>query len=257
VETHDVSADGQWLAYDSNLHGDADIYKLRLDGGSPVPLVTGPAMVNFPQWSPDGRELAYYGGDSTGLWVVSAEGGVPLRLSRGPDENPIWSPDGLSLVFRSPRGGRLEAWLVSRDWIGAPWHETRRLTERGCSFQAWAHDGSGVLCGAPHETALTLLSPSGATLRRWDLAASGLSELGPPTMSPDGNTLYLRAARGTQAGIWAWPMSGGDARMIVTFEDPSMTVLSYPGTINVTRNRLYLTVGEFESDIWVMDLVRR
>jgi len=51
-------------------------------------------------------------------------------------------------------------------------------------------------------------------------------------------------------------MVGGEPRLIVTFEDPSLVVQSYPGTINVTRDRLYLTVGEFESDIWVMDLVR-
>jgi Tol biopolymer transport system component len=259
VETHDVSPDGHWLAYDTNLHGDADIYKLRLNGGPPVPLVTGPTVSYSPRWSPDGREVAFYGGETNDIWVVSAEGGAPTRLTntQGIDELPIWSPDGLSLAYRSSRSGRLEAWIVTRDRISGPWHEPRRLTDLACSYQVWAHDGSGLLCGSPGETVLSLVSPSGTVLRRRDLAASGLREVGPPAMSPDGTTLYLRAARGGQAGIWAWPMSGGEPRMIVSFEDPSMTVLSYPGTINVTRDRLYLTVGEYESDVWVMDLMRR
>lgn len=71
-----------------------------------------------------------------------------------------------------------------------------------------------------------------------------------------GPTVYLGASRGNQSGIWAVPLSGREPRLIVTFEDPLLVLHSYPGTINVTGDRLYATVGEFESDIWVMDLVR-
>jgi Tol biopolymer transport system component/DNA-binding SARP family transcriptional activator len=259
VETHDVSPDGRWLAYDTDLHGDADIYKVRLDGGAPIPLVTGRTMVWYPRWSPDGTEIAYSGGDSTDIWVVSADGGQPTRLTDTPeiDETPIWSPDGLSLAFRSLQQGHLEAWSVSRDRVGGRWGKASRLTDLACAFQAWARDGSGLICGAQHQTALTLISRSGRVRWRRDLAASGLSLPGPPAISPDGATLYLRAARGTEAGIWAWPVSGGPARLVVSFDERSPTVLAYPGTINVTRDGLYLTVGEYESDIWVMDLVRR
>jgi TolB protein len=34
IETPSASADGRWLAYDSNLNGNSDIYKLPLSGGS-------------------------------------------------------------------------------------------------------------------------------------------------------------------------------------------------------------------------------
>ena len=232
----------------------------------PIPLVVGPAMTFTPRWSPDGHEIAFYGGngadiggDRADIWVVPAAGGTPTRLTTTSEagELPAWSPDGLSLVFRSPKADKLEAWVVSRDRVGGPWHPPRRLTDVRCEFQVWAHDGSGVICGSPSTTALTLVSASGAVLWRRDLGAVGLSQVGPAAISPDGTTLYLRGARGAQGGIWAWPISGGDARLVVSFEEPSPVVLSYPGTINVTRDRLYLTVSEFESDIWVMDLVRR
>jgi Tol biopolymer transport system component/DNA-binding SARP family transcriptional activator len=259
VETHDVSADGKWLAYDTDVRGAAEIYKVSLDGGAPIPVVSGSGGASFPRWSPDGRELAYYGGRGTDIWVVSAEGGNPTRLTDAPgiDENPQWSPDGLSLSYRTLRSGRLAAWIVNRERVEGPWREARKLTDLGCSFQAWAHDNLGVICGAPHQTEFALVSRAGTVLWRRDLAASGLSELGPPTLSPDGTTLYLRAARGSDAGIWAWPLAGGRPHLVMAFDDPAFMVQSYPGTINATRDRLYLTVGEFESDIWVMDLKRR
>ncbi|HEY6108021.1 MAG TPA: BTAD domain-containing putative transcriptional regulator [Gemmatimonadales bacterium] len=257
VETHDVSPDGRWLAYDTNLHGNADIYIVRLDGGAPVPLVTGPASDYSPRWSPDGREITYYGGDEGGgIWVVSAAGGTPTRLG-GPGELPIWAPDGLSIVFRTNRGGPFEAWIVTRDRIGGPWSTARQLTDFGCAYPVWAPDGSGVICGSlEHPTMLTLVARSGAVLWRRDLGALGLGRLRPVASSADGPTVYLGASRGNQSGIWAVPLSGREPRLIVTFEDPLLVVHSYPGTINVTRDRLYATVGEFESDIWVMDLVR-
>lgn len=264
VETHDVSPDSKWLAYDSNLNGDADIFKLRLGGGggggrAPVPVRTGPTVDFSPRWSPDMREIAYYGGEDGDIWVVAAEGGEPTRLTNmpGSEELPQWAPDGLSLVFRSAQTGRNEAWVVTRERIGGPWSAARQLTDFGCAYQVWARDGSGVICGRPDQTTMTLVSLSGAVLWRRDLAASGLSRLGPPALSPDGKTLYLRAARGSEAGIWALPLTGRAPRLVVTFEDPALLVQSYPGTINVTRDRLYVTVGEFESDVWVMDLVRR
>lgn len=256
VETHDVSPDGQWLVYDTDLHGDADIYLKRLDGGTPIPLVTGPTTAFFPRWSPDGHEIAFSGGVGNDVWVMPAAGGTPTRLTAAPvsGEIPIWSPDGLHLAFRSGHTGRPEAWVVSREAIGGPWGQPRQLTDSGCAFQVWATDGSGLICSMPGQTVLTLVALSGAVLWRRDLARTGLTGLGAPVFSDDGTTMYLRGKRGGHGGLWALPTSGGDPRLVVPFDDPSLTVMTYPGTINVSHGRLYLTVGEFESDIWVMDL---
>jgi Tol biopolymer transport system component/DNA-binding SARP family transcriptional activator len=259
VETHDVSTDGRWLVYDSNLQGDVGMYRMRLDGGTPAPVAAGPLTVGFPHLSPDGREIAFYAGASMDIWVVSAEGGTPTQLTNTPDveENPIWAPDGLSVVYRASQRGRGEAWIVTRDRIGAPWNAPRLLVREGCAFQVWAHDGRGLICGHPGRTTLTMVDRTGATVWQRDLAVWGLSKTGAPVLSPDGTTLYLGATSHGQIGIWALPLAGGTPRLAIPLDDPSLVVHSYPGTINVTRDRLYLTVGEYESDIWVMDLVRR
>ena len=47
------------------------------------------------------------------------------------------------------------------------------------------------------------------------------------------------------------PGHRGDATKVVAFDDPSVAVLN---TLTVGSETLYLTIAEYESDIWVMDL---
>ncbi len=257
VESHDVSRDGQWLVYDSNLRGTADIYKLRLDGGEPIPIVTSPGDDFFPRWSPDGREVVYSGGPFLDIFVVSAEGGTPSQLTREPgwDVFPVWSPDGLRIAFASDRTGRLEVWLLARERVGGPWREAVQLTDFGCFVTTWAPDGSGVLCRSAN--AAVLVAPAGRVLWRRDLAAAGFVQPGAVTFSEDGLSLYVIAARRGRNGIWTWPLAGGEPRLVVAFDDPRFVALTdIPGALNVRGDRQYLTVAQNESDIWVMDLKR-
>ena len=255
VETHEVSPDGQWLAYDSNLRGNADLYKLRLDGGEPIPLVSGPADEFEPRWSPDGREVAFYqAGASVDVFVVSAEGGTPAQLTNEPgfDGSPRWSPDGLRIAFHSDRTGKLEVWLLARDRVGGPWRGAVQLTNFGCGLPQWAPDGRGVLCLS--DTTLVLVSGTGAVLWRRDPAGAGFSGVSQMvTFSEDGLSLYLSATRGGRRGIWTWPLAGGEPRLLVSFDDPPLV---QAGFFSARGDRLYLTVAQNESDIWVMDLKR-
>jgi TolB protein len=93
----------------------SEIFVKRLDGsatrrltasGDPSDQARGPA------WSPDGLTIAYsrtccfIGADLGGLWRVSANGGVPSRITAESAFEPVWSPDGSAIVFaRSKSGG--------------------------------------------------------------------------------------------------------------------------------------------------------
>lgn len=253
VEGHDVSRDGEWLVYDSNIGagsgGSARISKLRLGTRTPI-LVS--RVGGGPQWSPDGQEIAYL---NSGIWVVSAEGTGATRLTAPPsgryDNLAFWSPDGRRLAFWSDRSGRIEVWTLTRALSGAAWSAPVQLTTFGCAFAAWAPDGSGILCRSePDERALVMVSLSGAVRWRRDMAAGG--RVGMPVYAPDGSTFYMEKTDGT--GIWAWPVAGGTPRLVVSYDDPSLRALTWPGALNVGRDRLYITVSQSESDVWVMDL---
>ncbi len=47
------------------------------------------------------------------------------------------------------------------------------------------------------------------------------------------------------------PAAGGAPRLVVAFDDPALVAF---GVLSVGPDRLYLTVSEYESDIWVANL---
>jgi dipeptidyl aminopeptidase/acylaminoacyl peptidase len=123
----DWSPDGRTLAFShtptprADDWTRADISLVAAAGGDPRPLAHTGAAETQPHYSPDGRFIAYvasenpptWAGDSS-VYVVSAEGGEPRRLSETYDHNPAllgWSADGTSVYFQETRGtlGRLSA----------------------------------------------------------------------------------------------------------------------------------------------------
>src|SRR5215210_8268847 len=69
--------------------------------------------VSAPQWSPDGKWLAFTVTEwnrkevrrDGHVYLVAAEGGEPFRLTNGErgEAQPQWSPDGARLAFLASR----------------------------------------------------------------------------------------------------------------------------------------------------------
>jgi eukaryotic-like serine/threonine-protein kinase len=265
IEEHDLSPDGRWLVFDNNRRGNMDLYKVPVGGGEAVQLTNLPGDEFHPRWSPDGREIAFYGsgpgigGTRTSILVMPASGGAPTVLTSSPTASsafPNWSPDGLALAFMSDRTGRSRIWLLSRDSIGGAWGEAVQVTDFGCVSPVWAPDGKGILCDAGRD--LVLVSPTGRVLWRRNLVPSaGLSGYGAPAYSRDGRTIHVWGLhQDRRAGVWAIPAAGGLPQLVVRFDDPTLTVpfLTNPLRPDVGPDRFYLTVSQFESDIWVAKL---
>jgi len=96
-------------------------------GGRPMTVddLLAVKSVGDPQLSPDGRLVAYVvsevdraaGKTNSSLWLVTADGGNPKRLTTTPGVNnhPRWCPDGKTLAFASNRGGSTQVWLMDVD----------------------------------------------------------------------------------------------------------------------------------------------
>jgi YD repeat-containing protein len=118
----DYSPNGQKVVFASNRSGGFGIWVCDRDGANPVQLIDrGPYLTGTPRWSPDGRRIAFDSrSNDTGLegnadiYVVSAEGGQPRRLTGEPAEDvaPSWSRDGKWIYFGSTRGGAMQIWKV-------------------------------------------------------------------------------------------------------------------------------------------------
>ena len=119
----DISADGTRIAFRSEKEG-GGIYVMPALGGEPLLLAQSGRN---PRFSPDGKSIVYWAGregpavtaGSAGVYVISAEGGQPVKL--GTDLAaalyPVWSPRGdavLALARKNPdhRVERMPDWWV-------------------------------------------------------------------------------------------------------------------------------------------------
>jgi Tol biopolymer transport system component len=105
----------------------------------------GPLVVG-PQWSPDGRRIAFFA--ATGhagkyvVYVIDAQGGQPSRLTQNENELealPAWSGDGKSVYVASGRSGSLQIWKAP---IGSG--GSIQLTRHGGAEAAEAPDGRSL-----------------------------------------------------------------------------------------------------------------
>ena len=260
IESHDESPDGKSIAFNDSRRGeDASLFRVSSTGGEVVPLTDLPDFSEAPRWSHDGREIAFNLSrpGSYRIMVMPADGGTPVAITDTLDFNgyPQWSPNGLHIAYKSSRTGRAEVYVVSRDSEGGPWHPPVRITDFGCFVSAWAQDGS-ILCRAHSSPKLVSVSPQGRILWQRDpVSGSGLSGVtyfAFPHFSRDGKTIYSAATqRDGRRGIWAIPVAGGPVRLVVAYDDPALNGM---GFLSLGPDRLYLTVAEYDSDIWVAKL---
>jgi serine/threonine-protein kinase len=99
--------------------------------GTMTPMRAAPRDWRSPQISPDGARVVFHldDGRQLDLYVYEWARDFTTRLTSDPavDANPIWSPDGRTIVFSSSRGVKQLANLywISADGSGEP----HRLTE--------------------------------------------------------------------------------------------------------------------------------
>ena len=109
-----------------------------------------------PQWSPDGRRIAFVSdrtgkafdeGHNTDVWVIDANGGPLTKISDHAegDSSPRWSPDGQTIAFLSavPEKSHPRIWLASSGG-GAASKTAADGVDLIPSGLRWSADGKGL-----------------------------------------------------------------------------------------------------------------
>ena len=201
------AAHGNRLAYVQQT-ADTNIWAVPTSGtGEPVRIVSSTLNDMTPDYSPDGRRIAFCSDRSGSLeiWVAASDGSRPEQLTSfgsGESCTPRWSPDGSHLVFDSnAEAGQFEVYRISADG-GQP----RRLTDspETDGIASFSRDGRWIY----------FMSNRSGRAEVWKVPAAG----GEPVQvtanggyaaleSIDGRTLFF--TKGQPASLWSMPVDGG------------------------------------------------
>jgi Tol biopolymer transport system component/DNA-binding winged helix-turn-helix (wHTH) protein len=216
-----VSAGAGRLAYVRH-YDDSDLWRVDLTAprgmvASSAPFISTVREETAPEFSPDGRRLAFFS-DNTGrreLWLANADGTGATALTEFQASSsfaPRWSPDGAQMAFDSAHGpGQSGGGVFVLDVES---RAVRRLTDAGFSQPSWSRDGQWLYVTA---------APQRGAYQLWKLPAAG----GPAVQvtkngglaaqeSLDGRSLYYTKRPG---GIWVMPVSGGDETQVLPFPE--------------------------------------
>ncbi len=120
------------------VHG-GDIWTADRDGRDVQRITSTPAVESNPQFSPDGKQLAFSSNRAggTSVFLVDARGGSPTRLTWHPSGGAVrgWTPDGKKILFASTRNTAPSSYnqLWTIPVAGGP---ATQLTHQ------WGYDGS-------------------------------------------------------------------------------------------------------------------
>ncbi|HTH65382.1 MAG TPA: protein kinase [Gemmatimonadales bacterium] len=261
IESMHVSLDGRWLLYDSDLHGNSDIYRMPLSGGSAEQLTDDPADEFAPDLSPDGRAITYHSWrtGTRDIEVKPLDGGPVQHVTVTPAQEsyPRWSPDGRTIAFIN-QVTPFSLFLTRRESNGR-W-STPTLLGSNAVGDAWSPDGRSIASVQAESDrrsgAIVVVPADGGTPRRVSDLLPTVPLVEEVEWSPDGRTLYYKThdAQG-RASFWAVNAAGGRPRLLVRFDDLSR--LSSRRDFATDGRLLYFAIQDRQSDVFVAELFAR
>ena len=190
---------------------DANIWRLALfsqDRTAPAPIAASTLDEQTPDYSPDGKRLAFASTRSgvEEIWLANADGSNPMQITSmgGPQcSNPRWSPDGRTILFNSRRDGSADLYLLAPDT-----GELHRITHHPAEeFEPrWSRDGKTIYFGSNRTGRSEVWKMPTAGGEPVQITKQGGSTA---TESPDARYLYYSKYDASPAAIWRVPVNGG------------------------------------------------
>lgn len=249
-----ISPDGTKVAFCYK----GDIFTVDVNGGRALQITTNQAYDSDPLWTPDGKRIVFssYRAGSKDIFITSAEGGVPRRLTDYPgNETPLCVLDGGRVLFQA----NIQQDAVYGGFPGSPqvWQADEKAGRpqlvTSMPLMAMSVNNSGEVIYEDykgyedplrkhHQSSVTrdiwLYKPASAQGERFRVTGDGtftkltsfIGEDRNPVFAADGKTYYyISEADGTLNVYKASTGNPGEPKQLTHFKDNPVRFLSVAG----------------------------
>jgi Tol biopolymer transport system component len=216
------------LVYEKAVE-DVNIWRIAFDAAlstpgqhrvvSNAPLIASTRLDEAPQYSPDGKYIAFQS-DRSGdceIWIARSDGSSPRQLTRLHAQIsgfPRWSPDGKYIAFHSRSKAYGNIYIANVET-----GDYRKLTTGTTNDVAptWSHDGKWIYFESEREDGLEIWKVPAAGGNATRLTKNGGAMA---LESLDGKLLFY--SNNAAPGLWVLPLEGGAESQVL----PSLYALS-------------------------------
>jgi Tol biopolymer transport system component len=183
--------------------------------GSPIRFIDSTRTDMAPQYSPDGKRVAFQSDSSGafGIWISDADNSSSVTLFSqlgAACGTPHWSPDGQRVAFDCLQEKNIDIYVIRASGGG----RVRLTNELGDDeAPSWSGDGKWVY----------FISKRTGRAEVWKVSAEGGKAVpvtrngggGAARESPDGKFIYYTKGAITRA-LWKMPVSGGEESQVLS-----------------------------------------
>jgi Tol biopolymer transport system component len=220
----DTSSDGYSLV--SFTATANTIYYIALDtydgAGSPGPMTLNwqpgaPAPTPTPATS--GR-IAFGSahGNTMQVFIMNGDGGAHTRLTDKTYDShePLWSPDGTKIAFRTFRDGQSEIYSMNPDGS----NQIRLTNSSGSLYPSWSPDSTKLVFSSfdsQYNSNVFVVNADGTGLTNLSNDSTGTSFM--PSWSPDGTKIMFLSSRDATQSIYLMDPDGSNTTRLTNSPD--------------------------------------